>query len=91
MYNPDYYGVQNIGWTCPKCGRTYAPNISQCLYCNDSRVVYATHTSAKPKWVYEEDDTTAGNIYDNEWWKTAINMSSTWEDMIRRAGILEDD
>lgn len=84
MYNPDYYGIQNLGWTCPKCGRSYAPTVSQCLYCNDSRVVFATRT--KPEWIYNED-TRTGSIYDNEWWKTTTN----WEDMIRKTGLLEDD
>lgn len=25
------------GWTCPKCGRSYAPHITMCL-CNDKTV-----------------------------------------------------
>ena len=72
MYNPDYYGIQNLGWTCPKCGRSYAPSVAQCLYCNDSRVIYATQTS-------------------DDWWKTTTNISSTWEDMMRRSGLLDDE
>lgn len=22
-------------WICPKCGRVYAPHVSQCFYCNN--------------------------------------------------------
>lgn len=52
-YNPEYPGIQNVGWTCPKCGRSYAPSVSQCLYCNDRRVIYATHVIQDPKkfWI----------------------------------------
>ena len=24
----------NNGWTCPKCGRVYAPFIPECQHCN---------------------------------------------------------
>ena len=24
----------NKGWACPKCGRVYAPFISECYHCN---------------------------------------------------------
>lgn len=88
MYNPDYINLGPTGWTCPKCGRVYAPSQPTCLYCNDKRVIYATKTI--PEWIYKED-TQTGSIYDNEWWKNATNMSPTWEDMIRRTGLLEDD
>lgn len=87
MYNPDYYGIQNMGWTCPKCGRSYAPSVSQCLYCNDSRVIYATKTTAKPEWIYKEN-TPTGTVID-DWWNRPTSIS--WEDTIRRSGLLEDD
>lgn len=28
-----HYGYPT-GWICPKCGRVYAPFMSECLYCN---------------------------------------------------------
>ena len=87
MYNPNYDFVQQ-GWECPKCHRIYSPNQSYCLYCNDSRVTYST--KVKPEWIYKED-TQTDSIYDNEWWKTTTNISPTWEDIIRRTGLLEDD
>lgn len=39
------YKEDKQGWVCPKCGRVYAPWQSQCLYCNDLRVVYAQNTT----------------------------------------------
>ena len=24
---------ENVGWECPKCGKTYAPHIPTCLKC----------------------------------------------------------
>lgn len=37
MKIPEYpntnYG-NPIGWTCPKCGKVFSPNTSQCPYCN---------------------------------------------------------
>ena len=56
MYNPDYINLGPTGWTCPKCGRVYAPSQPTCLYCNDKRVIYAT--KATPEWIYKEDTTT---------------------------------
>jgi len=86
MYNPDYGFIQQ-GWECPKCHRIYSPNQSFCLYCNDKRVTYATGTSAIPEWIYKEN-TSTGRVID-DWWNRPTSIS--WEDMIRRTGLLEDD
>lgn len=85
MYNPDYTNLGPTGWTCPKCGRVYAPSQPTCLYCNDRRVIYATRTT--PEWIYKEN-TSTGTVID-DWWNHPSSIS--WEDMIRRAGLLEDD
>ena len=45
-------------------------------------------TSAKPEWIYN-DDTHTDSIYDNEWWKYPSSIS--WEDMVRKTGLLEDE
>ena len=50
MYNPNYEFHQT-GWTCPKCGRVYAPHVQECLYCNDARVVWAETTSDMNNWL----------------------------------------
>lgn len=81
-----YSGTINFGWTCPQCGRVYSPSVMRCLYCNDTRVVWAT--TAKPKWIYESDDITTGSIYNDEWWK---RPSVEWEDIVRKVGLPEDD
>jgi len=88
MYNPDYINFGPTGWTCPKCGRVYAPSQPTCLYCNDRRVIYSTQTSAKPEWIYK-DDTRTGNINNIEWWNAPTSI--LWEDAVRRTGLLEDD
>lgn len=85
MYNPDYINFGPTGWTCPKCGRVYAPSQPICLYCNDKRVVYAT--KATPEWIYKEN-TSTGTVID-DWWNHPTSIS--WEDMVRRTGLLEDD
>ena len=25
---------ENLGWTCPKCGKTYSPSVTSCSDCN---------------------------------------------------------
>ena len=78
MYNPDYPNFGPVGWTCPKCGRVYAPSQPYCLYCNDRRVTYATQTTIKPEWIYKED-TSTGKVID-EWWNrpTSICDDDNW-------------
>ena len=75
MYNPDYTNLGPTRWTCPKCGRVYAPSQPTCLYCNDRRVIYATRTT--PEWIYKEN-TSTGTI-NNEWRK-----NTTIDDILRR-------
>lgn len=75
MYNPNYINFGPTGWTCPKCGRVYAPSQPICLYCNDRRVIYATQTT--PEWIYKENITTGTTS--NEWRKNA-----TIDDILRR-------
>ena len=29
----------NLGWTCPNCGRVFSPSTTECLYCNKSNKV----------------------------------------------------
>ena len=85
MYNSDYFNISNNGWTCPKCGRSYAPYVTECIYCNSKIIKYLdSTTTTKPEWMHTD------SIYDNEWWKTATNMPA-WEDMLRKTGLLEDD
>lgn len=26
------------GWVCPKCGRVFAPSVTECQYCNKSSI-----------------------------------------------------
>lgn len=91
MYNSDYFNIPNNGWTCSKCGRSYAPHVAECVYCNSKIIKYLNSTTAaKSEWIYK-DNTRTDSIYDNEWWKTATNISPVWEDMVRRTGLLEDE
>lgn len=36
--------TSNHGWTCPKCGRVYAPYVPECRECNERAGI----TLAKP-------------------------------------------
>jgi predicted ATP-dependent serine protease len=38
----------NNGWICPKCGKVYAPWVSQCGYCNDKIVVQPVFPRKEP-------------------------------------------
>ena len=61
MYNPNYYNWAPEGWRCPVCGRSFAPHVSECPYCNNREVVYRSGTS----------------IDDDEWWKEYLKKSQT--------------
>lgn len=87
MYQEYPYFIRE-GWFCPKCKIILNPSTIFCPYCGTKEKTFITNTSTtKPEWVYN-DDTHTDSIYDNEWWKTT---SPTWEDMIRRTGLLEDE
>lgn len=58
MYNPNYFDIQNNGWTCSKCGRSYAPYVQECVYCNSRIIKYLNSTKATPEWIYKEDTKT---------------------------------
>ena len=85
MYN---FNIPNNGWTCSKCGRSYAPHVSECVYCNSKIIKYLNSTTtAKPEWIYKEN-TSTGRVID-DWWNRPTTIC--WEDMIRRTGLLEDE
>ncbi len=33
-YTTGHTNIQNKGWECPKCGRVYAPCVTECRSCN---------------------------------------------------------
>lgn len=26
----------NLGWTCPNCGKVFSPTVTECYYCNST-------------------------------------------------------
>ena len=77
MYQEYPYFIRE-GWLCPRCKKILNPSTTVCPYCNDKRVYYATQTTAKPEWIYQEDTFTC----------PPNNIS--WEDELRRH-IRKDD
>lgn len=60
MYNLDWN--TNRGWICGSCGRSFAPHISECPYCNAERNTFAS-TDVK--------------VDDSEWWKKYLKQTTT--------------
>lgn len=48
MYNLDYN--TNHGWICNSCGRSFAPHISECPYCNAERRTFASTNVNDSDW-----------------------------------------
>lgn len=47
--DPPVFGFGPQGWTCPKCGRVYAPFISECYACNQA-ATYSVPTTTPPDY-----------------------------------------
>lgn len=64
-YNPNYYpwGAPK-GWICGSCGRSFAPHVSECPYCNNGEVKRTTTTT----WPSTDD---------SQWWDEYLKRSST--------------
>lgn len=60
MYNPNYHQIENYGWICSRCGRSYSPNVSMCPYCGGNSKTYYSTTTATPSWIYKPDEPTSG-------------------------------
>lgn len=43
-YDPNYNGIMNEGWICPRCGRVNAPWMPNCT-CGRIKITYTKDTS----------------------------------------------
>ena len=60
-WNWNYQWGAPKSWICSSCGRSFAPHVSECPYCNNKEVVYRSGTS----------------INDSEWWEEYLKKSQT--------------
>lgn len=60
-WNWNYQWGAPKSWICSSCGRSFAPHVSECPYCNNKEVVYRSGTSTD----------------DSEWWKEYLKNSQT--------------
>lgn len=35
----------NLGWTCPNCGKVFSPTVTECPYCNNSSSITVSDSS----------------------------------------------
>ena len=75
MYDPNYINWNTkYGWCCPKCGKIYNPEVSQCYYCNQQRKTFAsTSTETDPRTI----DIKVTPFDDSEWWNEYLKRSTT--------------
>lgn len=64
MYDPNYINWGPKSWICSSCGRSFAPHVSECPYCNNREVKRTTTTT----WP---------SIDDSQWWEEYLKRSST--------------
>lgn len=78
-YDPNYNGIMNEGWICPRCGRVNAPWMPNCT-CDKIKITYTRDTSAtaptgKSYTINPSSYITSVNIPDNEKNKSTATTS----------------
>lgn len=84
MYNPDYINWGQQGWICPQCHKTFAPQVSECPYCNAERKTFATTTTTT---VIPFDDKGWWDDYQKRTTGDADSLNQLWKQFTVSSGI----
>lgn len=76
------FNWNNQGWTCPKCGKVFAPHINECIYCNSVSIgsVWSTDTFSDTTNTYRSGCPLS--IDKNYWGGSIIDHVDDWDKFI---------
>lgn len=60
--------MRNIGWNCPRCGRSYSPEVKECYWCNEDirQMEKNKELAPEPKIIPENSKVDSAEYSDEE-------------------------